>query len=183
MKLSNITGIFTSSDREFIREYEGEKFYIYNFSVEAGLDISVRVSEYIEVPVGIPVSITGYLSSCNRFNETKGRKAMFTFFNAKLITPLGDNYEPSKRIECSGVVTHIYTMGLTKGGTEKLTLVVKEHQSKSHVGIIHYTAMGKLARQLSSQLKVGDTVEGCGILRKKIESLEVLLLELVKEVN
>lgn len=187
MKLSTITGTFSNENVELSREQDGEKFYLYTLTIEDGLEIRAQVSEYLEVPIGVPVEVTGCLSSCKRFSEERGRSAMFTFFEAKLITTPGDNYNPSKRIECSGTVTHIYNMTLTRGGTEKVTIVVRERQGKNHIGIVHYTAMGKLARQLVSTLRKGDSVDGYGMLRKKTESFEVLLSELTiihnQEVN
>lgn len=181
MKLSTITGRFLSSERELNREHDGESFYIYTFNVEDGLDIGVQVSEYIAVPIDKPVKLTGHISTCKKFSEEKGRKAMFTYFDAKLIEPFGDNDVPSKRIECNGTIAHIYNMTVTRNGIEMITIVSREQHENAHTSIVHYVAMGKLARKLSSQIKVGDKVSGYGILRSKSGSFEVLLSELETE--
>lgn len=180
MELSKITGKFISDERELSRECEDEKFYFYTFQVEDGLDINVQVSEYITIPIGVPVAVTGCLSSCKRYSATKGRKAMFTYFDARLIEPMGEDEAPSKRIVCSGVVAHIYNLSLTQSGIEKLTIVVKESQGKNRVSIIHYTALGKRARQIYGTIHERDRVVGYGVLQKKTESFEVLLSDLEK---
>ena len=167
MKVSIITGSFTDKPAELHKVYKEESYYLYEFEVEDGLCISVQVSQYLQdkVKLGVPVKLTGHLATCKKFSESKGRQAMFTFFSAKLIDTLGDNDAPSKQICCEGTVVHLYPLTVTLGGTEKLTIVVKE-------------SLGQLARKLSATIHEKDNVTGVGVLRQKTESLEVLLTDL-----
>lgn len=180
MKVSIITGSFTDKPAELHKVYKEESYYLYEFEVEDGLCISVQVSQYLQdkVKLGVPVKLTGHLATCKKFSESKGRQAMFTFFSAKLIDTLGDNDAHSKQICCEGTVVHLYPLTVTLGGTEKLTIVVKESFDMGRVGIIHYTALGQLARKLSATIHEKDNVTGVGVLRQKTESLEVLLTDL-----